>query len=186
VGEDALARHLIAAAESRRAALLAEAQAEAEMARAEEEGMAEGARETARERAVRTGRARVEARRIAALARAALVEAILARLAERLRRLPAEPRYPGIAERLCREILPEAPAEGAVVRGDAESAAAYRRLARGAPARFEPLPEAEAGGLELSDAGGTFRIRNTLASRLRKARPTLVESLGLSLGSPDG
>ena len=33
---------------------------------------------------------------------------------------------------------------------------------------------------------GAFRARNTLASRFRKARPTLVESIGLTLGAPDG
>jgi vacuolar-type H+-ATPase subunit E/Vma4 len=195
VGDESLASHLIGKAGARRDALLAAARDEARSrlarARAEADAMAAEAagalaREAGRRRALRIGAARAEARRIVALARASLVEAILSRVSERIARIPGSARYPEIAERLCREILPELPAACGVVRADPPTADAFRRLAPDAPCRIEPLPPEALGGIELSDEEDTFRVRNTLASRLRKARPTLVESVGLTLGAPDG
>lgn len=195
MGDESLASHLIGNAEARRDALLAEAREEAgrivARARAEADGMAAEAaealsRDVDRERSIRLEAARAEARRIVARERASLVEAILSRVAERIARLPGSPRYPAIAERLCREILPELPGDRCVVRVDPTTAEAFRRLAPDAACRFEPLPPDALGGVEVSDEEGAFRARNTLASRFQKARPTLVESIGLTLGSPDG
>lgn len=195
MGDESLARHLIGNAESRRDAILSAAREEADrrvaQARAEADSMAATAaealaRDAAREHSLRLGAVRGEARRIVAIARAALVEEILACVKERMAQLPGEARFPSVAERLCLEILPELPGDRGVVRADATTSDAFRRLAPDARCRFEPLPEGEMGGIELSDEDDTFRLRNTLASRLRKARPTLVESIGLTLGAPDG
>jgi vacuolar-type H+-ATPase subunit E/Vma4 len=195
LGDESLARHLIGNAEARRDAILSAARDEADRrvarARADADGMAVAAsealaRDVARERALRLAVVRGEARRFVAVARAALVEAILARVKERMARLPLEDRFPSVAERLCLEILAELPATCGVVRADATTAEAFRRLAPDARCRFEPLPEGEMGGIELTDEEDTFRLRNTLSSRLRKARPTLVESIGLTLGAHDG
>lgn len=195
MGDESLASHLIGNAETRRDALLAAArddagrlvaQASAEADRLAAEAVETLARDAARERSLRLGSARNEARRIVARARATLVEAILARVAERIALVPGSARYPEVAERLCREILPELPGERCVVSADPATAEAFRRLAPEAACRFEPLPPDAIGGIELSDEEGAFRARNTLASRFRKARPTLVESIGLTLGAPDG
>lgn len=195
MGDGTLASHLIGNAEARRDALLAAARDEAQRlvarARDDADGLAGEAaeasrRDAGRERERRLGAARADARRIVARARASLVEAILSRVAERIALVPGSARYPDIAERLCREILGEMPEGRCVVSADHVTAEAFGRLAPEAACRLDPLPPDALGGIELSDEAGAFRARNTLASRFLKARPTLVESIGLTLGSPDG
>lgn len=191
---EGLAGHLLGKAEARREEIAARAREEAgrlkaaALAEAEALEAAEGAavaREAQRVRAVRLGRARVEARAIAAQARAALAGKILSALSARLARLPGEAGFPEVAERLCRELLPELPPEGGVVRGDPASLEAFRRIVPNAGCRFEPLAPEELGGVEASDEAGTFRIRNTLASRFQKGRPALLEEIGRALEEPD-
>ena len=118
-------------------------------------------------------------------ARAAVADAVLARVEERLPLLLGEARYPAVAERLYREILPELPAGNVVLRADGVVRAALERADSDARIRFEPLPETEIGGVEASDEDGRFLLRNTLRSRLVKARPALMVEVWRRLPGPD-
>jgi hypothetical protein len=51
--------------------------------------------------------------------------------------------------------------------------------------RFEPLPEGEIAGVEVSDEGGAFLLRNTLRSRFVKALPALMAEVSRRLPCPD-
>ncbi len=194
MGYDELTRHLIRTAETRRDGILARARDEAvkitEEARRKSEtvgpdGRDETAREGERARLLRMNRARQEANGTWLRARAGVVDAVLARVEERLPLLLGEARYPAVAERLYREILPELPEGIVVLRADGVARAALERSASDPRIRFGPLPEQEIGGVEASDEDGTFLVRNTLRSRFVKARPALMAELWRRLPGPD-
>jgi V/A-type H+/Na+-transporting ATPase subunit E len=194
VGYEELTRHLIRTAETRRDGILARARDEAvkitEEARRKSETVEPDARDATAREAERVrdrsmNRARQEANEAWLRARAGVVDAVLARVEERLPLLLGEARYPAIAERLYREILPELPEGNVILRADEVARAAIEPLASAARIRFEPLPETEIGGVEASDEGGTFLVRNTLRSRFVKARPALMVELWKRLPGPD-
>ena len=194
MGHEELVRHLIRTAEEKRDGILARAREEAGRLAGETLRKAEvlereardaAGRETERERLVRMNRARIEASAVRLRARAALSDAVLARLEERLSRLPLEARYPLVAERLYREILPEIPEGNVILRADGRAREALEPVASDPRIRFEPLQEGEIGGVEVSDEGGAFLLRNTLRSRFVKARPELLAEVSRRLPCPD-
>lgn len=194
MGYEELARHLIGNAERRKEEILGRAREEAarrgaralEQAGAMERESREAfEREAAREREIRLSRARLEANTIELRARASLAEDILARLRERLSRVPSEARYPRLAERLYREILPEIPAGNVILSADANALEALAPLTADPRFRCVLLPEEELGGVESSDEFGAIRIRNTLRARLENARPTLMAEIHRSLDGAD-
>ena len=194
MGYEELIRHLIRTAETRRDGILARAREEAakitEEARkkaetVERDGREATGREAGRARDRSMNRARQEANEVRLRARAAIVDAVLARVEERLPHLLGEIRYPAVAERLYREILPEFPTGNVIVRADGVTRAALERSACDARIRFWPLPETEIGGVEASDEDGRFLVRNTLRSRFVKARPELMVELWRRLPGPD-
>ncbi|HLN79502.1 MAG TPA: V-type ATP synthase subunit E family protein, partial [Candidatus Bathyarchaeia archaeon] len=177
VGYEELIRHLIRTAETRRDGILARAREEAakitEEARknaetVERDGREATDREADRARDRSMNRARQEANEVRQRARAGVVDAVLARVEERLPLLLGDTHYPAVAERLYREILPEFPAGNVILRADGVTRAALERSAADARIRFGPLPEAEIGGVDASDEDGTFLVRNTLRSRFVK------------------
>jgi V/A-type H+-transporting ATPase subunit E len=194
VGYEELTRHLIRTAETRRDGILARAREEAvkiaEEARKKSETVEPdvrdaAAREAESARLLRMNRARQEANEAWLRARAGIVDAVLSRVEERLPLLLGEARYPAVAERLYREILPEFPEGNVILRADGVTRAALERSASDARIRFGPLPETEIGGVEASDEDGTFLVRNTLRSRFVKARPALMVELWKRLPGPD-
>ena len=194
MGYDELTRHLIRTAETRRDGILARARDEAvritEEARKKSETVEPDvrdatAREAERARLLRMNRARQEANEAWLRARAGVVNAILDRVEELLPLLLGEARYPAVAERLYREILPEFPAGNVILRADGVTRGVLERSASDARIRFGPLPEAEVGGVDASDEDGTFLVRNTLRSRFVKARPALMVELWRRLPGPD-
>lgn len=194
MGHEELVRHLIRTAEEKRDGILARAREEArrlaEDALRKSEVMEREARDAAgreaeRERLVRMNRARMEASAVRLRARASLADAVLTRLEERLSRLATEAGYPLVAERLYREILPEIPEGNVVLRADGRAREALAPMASDPRIRFEPLPEGEIAGVEVSDECGTLLLRNTLRSRFAKARPELLAELSRRLACPD-
>lgn len=194
MGYDELTRHLIRTAETRRDGILARARDEAvkitEEARKKSETVEPDVRdatagEAERARLLRMNRARQEANEAWLRARAGVVDVILARVEELLPLLLGEARYPAVAERLYREILPEFPAGNVILRADGVARVALERSISDARIRFEPLPDTEIGGVEASDEDGTFLVRNTLRSRFVKARPALMVELWKRLPGPD-
>lgn len=194
MGYEELIRHLIRTAESRRDGILARAREEAAKITEEARKKAEAvepdvrdatAREAERTRDLRMNRVRQEANEAWLRARAAIVDAVLARVEERLPLLLDDARYPAVAERLYREILPEFPAGNVILRADGVTRAALERSASDARIRFGPLPETEIGGVDAGDEDGTFLVRNTLRSRFVKARPALMVELWRRLPGPD-
>ena len=194
MGYEELIRHLTRTAETRRDEILARARDEAakitEEARKKSETFEpdvpdDTAREAERARLLRMNRARREANEEWLHARAGVADAVLSRVEERLPLLLGEARYPAVAERLYREILPELPEGNVILRADGVTRAEIARSASGAGIRFEPLPATEIGGVEASDEGGAFLVRNTLRSRFVKARPALMAELWRRLPGPD-
>lgn len=194
MGYEELTRHLIRTAETRRDGILARARDEAAKIREDALRKSETvepdvrdatAREAKRARDRSMNRARQEANEAWLRARAAIVDAVLARVEEHLPLLLGEARYPAVAERLYREILPELPEGNVILRADGVTRAALERSASDARIRFGPLPETEIGGVEASDEDGTFLVRNTLRSRFVKARPALMVELWRRLPGPD-
>ena len=194
MGYEELTRHLLRTAETRRDGILARARDEALKITEEARKNAEtvepdvrdaAAREAERVRHLRMNRARQEANEMRLRARAAVADAVLARVEERLPLLLGEARYRAVAERLYREILPEFPEGNVILRADGVTRAALARSDSEARIRFEPLPETEIGGVEASDEDGTFLVRNTLRSRFVKARPALMVELWRRLPGPD-
>lgn len=194
MGYEELTRHLIRTAETRRDGILARARDEAakitEDALRKSETVEPNVRDaTAREASLardrRMNRVRQEANEAWLRARAAIVDAVLARVEERLPLLLGEARFPAVAERLYREILPELPEGNVILRADGVTRAALEPSATAARIRFGPLPETEIGGVEASDENGTFLVRNTLRSRFVKARPVLMVELWRRLPGPD-
>jgi vacuolar-type H+-ATPase subunit E/Vma4 len=127
VGYEELIRHLIRTAETRRDGILARAREEAakitEDARrtsetVERDGRDGTGREASLARIQRMNRARQEANEMRLRARATVVDAVLARVEERLPLLLGEARYPAVAERLYMEILPELPEGNILVHAD--------------------------------------------------------------------
>ena len=194
MGYEELTRHLLRTAETRRDGILARARDEAakitEVALRKSEPVEPNvrdatSREAERARLLRMNRARQEANEMRLRARAAVVDAVLARVEERLPLLLGEARYRAVAERLYREILPEFPEGNVILRADGVTRAALARSDSEARIRCEPLPETEIGGVEASDEDGTFLVRNTLRSRFVKARPALMVELWRRLPGPD-
>jgi V/A-type H+-transporting ATPase subunit E len=194
MGHETLALHLIGNAEGRKAEILGEAREEAgrriARALAEAEAMECASREAfereiARERDLRMSRARLEAKEVEVRAQAALAEDVLARLRERLSRVPSTGGYPGVAERLYREILPEIPAGNVRLGADAQALESLGPLLADPRIRRVPLPEDEIGGVEVSDEAGTIRIRNTLKARLENALPSLMAEIHRRLVAAD-
>ena len=194
MGYEELIRHLIRTAETRRDGILARAREEAakitDEARknaetVERDGRKATDREAGRARDRSMNRARQEANEVQLRARARIVDAVMSRVEERLPLLLGETRYPAVAERLYREILPEFPAGNVILRADGVTRAALERSVSDPRIRFEPLPETEIGGMDASDEDGTFLVRNTLRSRFVKARPALMVELWRRLPGPD-
>jgi vacuolar-type H+-ATPase subunit E/Vma4 len=194
VGHEELIRHLIRSAEEKRDGILARAREEtgriAEEALRKSEVMEREARDAAgreaeRERLVRMSRARMDARAVRLRARDSLANAVLTRLEERLSRLAVESRYPLVAERLYREILPEIPEGNVVLCADERAREVLEPMAAGPRFRFEPLREEEIAGVEVSDESGAFLLRNTLGSRFVKARPELMAEVSRRRPFPD-
>ncbi|HEX7520064.1 MAG TPA: V-type ATP synthase subunit E family protein [Candidatus Deferrimicrobium sp.] len=194
MGYEELIRHLIRTAETRRDGILIGAREEAakitEDARRKSETVERDGRDvTGREASLardrRMNRVRQKANEVRLQARAAIVDAVLARVEERLPLLLGEARYPAVAERLYREILPDLPEGNVILRADGVTRAALERTVSAARIRFGPLPETEIGGVEASDEDGTFLVRNTLRSRFVKARPALMVELWRRLPGPD-
>jgi V/A-type H+-transporting ATPase subunit E len=194
VGHEALIRHLIGSAERRKGEILRQAREEAgrrvALALAQAEAMERDSREAfereaARERDLRMSRARLEAKAVELRARASLADDILARLRERLSRVPSEARYPRVAERLYREILPEIPEGNVTLSADANALEALAHLTTDPRFRRVLLPEEEIGGVEASDEAGAIRIRNTLRARLENARPVLMAEIHRCLVGAD-
>ena len=194
MGYEELIRHLIRTAETRRDGILSRAREEAakitEDARRKSETVERDLRDaTDREaslaRGRRMNRVRQEANEVRLRARAAVADAVLARVEECLPLLLGEARYPAVAERLYMEILPELPAGNVILRADGVARAALEPAASDARIRFGPLPESEIGGVEASDEDGTLLVRNTLRSRFVKARPALMVELWRRLPGPD-
>ena len=194
MGYEELVRHLIRTAETRRDGILARAREEAsritEDARRKSETVERDVRDAAdreaeRARLLRMNHVRQEANELRLRAHAAVADAVLSRVEERLPLLLGEARYPAIAERMFREILPELPAGTVILRAVGVLRAAIEPSPSAARIRFEPLPEQEIGGVEASDEGGTFLVRNTLRSRFVKARPALMVELWRRLPGPD-
>lgn len=194
MGYEELTRHLLRTAETRRDGILARARDEAlkitEEARKNAETVEPDVRDAAAREAERVrdrsmNRARQEANEMRLRARAAVADAVLARVEERLPLLLGEARYRAVAERLYREILPEFPEGNVILRADGVTRAALARSDSEARIRFEPLPETEIGGVEASDEDGAFLVRNTLRSRFVKARPALMVELWRRLPGPD-
>ena len=194
MGYEELIRHLVRTAETRRDGILARSRDEA--AKIMEDALRKSepveldvrdatAREAERDRERSMNRARQEGNEAWLRARAGIVDAVLSRVEERLPLLLGEARYPAVAERLYREILPEFPEGNVILRVDGVTRTALERSASEARIRFEPLPEMEIGGVEASDEGGTFLVRNTLRSRFVKARPELMVELWRRLPGPD-
>jgi V/A-type H+-transporting ATPase subunit E len=194
VGYEELIRHLIRTAETRRDGILARARDEA--AKIMEDALRKSdtvepdvrdatAREASRARDRSMNRARQEANEVRLRARAAVVDAVMARVEERLPLLLREAHYPAAAERLYQEILPELPAGNVILRADGATRDALERSPSDGRIRFGPLPETEIGGVEASDEDGTFLVRNTLRSRFVKARPALMVELWRRLPGPD-
>ncbi len=194
MGHDELARRLIRDAEIRREEILGRAREEAarlraaalaragEMERASRETLA---RDAARERRLAWNRARIEVRAARFRARAELAAEIVARLEERMSRLPGDNGYARVAARLYEEIRPELPDGEVVLRGDAAALPVLRSLATGPRVRFEPLAGEELGGVEASSPDGALVLRNTLRSRLARAMPDLLAEIDRMLGPPD-
>jgi vacuolar-type H+-ATPase subunit E/Vma4 len=194
MGHEELIRHLIGSAERRKGEILRHAREETgrrlgralEQAEAmERESRESFEREAARERDLRMSRARLEANAIELRARASLADDILARLRERLSRVPSEARYPRLVERLYREILPEIPQGNVTLSADANALEALAPLVTDPRIRRILLLEEELGGVEASDEAGTIRIRNTLRTRLENARPALMVEIHRSLAGAD-
>lgn len=194
MGQEELIRHLIRTAEGRRDDILARAREEAgriaekagsRAEEAERAALAASARDAERERVAHWNRARMEAGSERIRARAALVETVLARIEERLSALVGDERYPGVVERMYREILPEIPAGTVVLRADPRARAALERVIADPRYRFEPLPEGEIGGVEATVGNGAFLLRNTLRSRFGKALPELLAEIGRRFPGPD-
>lgn len=194
MGYEELVRHLIRTAETRRDGILARAREKAskivEDARRTSEASGEDAsnaadKESNLARLHRMNRARQEANEMRLRARATVADAVMDRVLERLPLLPGEARYPAIAERLFREILPELPPGNVIVRADGVVRAALESSDVAGRIRFEPFPDAEIGGVEASDEDGRFLLRNTLRSRFEKARPAMLAELGRRLPGPD-
>lgn len=141
-------------------------------------------REVNRERLIRMNRIQMEARAILLQARVSFVEEVLARLEDRLRRLPQEKDYPQHVRQLYREALLELPEGDVIVRADAKTLTVLQSLVKDRPVRFEPLPEEAIGGVEVSDEAGSFRVQNTWRARLSKARPQLMVEINRWLSSP--
>jgi len=142
------------------------------------------AREVNRERLTRMNRIQMEGRAVLFQARVSLMEEIFTRLEDRLRRLPQEKHYPRLVEQLYQEILPELPEGNVTIRADAKAMTVLKSLVRGRQAKFEPLPEEEIGGVEISDGAETLRVQNTLKARLLKARPQVMVEINRWLSNP--
>ncbi len=194
MGHDELARRLIRDAEIRREEILGRAREEAARLRAaalaragemERESRETLARDAARERRLAWNRARIEVRAARFRARAELAAEIVARLEERMSRLPGDNGYARVAARLYEEIRPELPDGEVVLRGDGAALPVLRSLATGPRFRFEPLAGEELGGVEASSPDGALVLRNTLRSRLARAMPDLLAEIDRMLGPPD-
>ena len=194
MGQGELVRYLIRNAESKRHEILARGREEARRIAEEAERRFEAvereisgasALSAEKERLALENRARMAAGAGRLRARVSHAEAVLARMEERLSLLVGEARYPAVAERLYRELLPEIPEGDVVVRADPRAREALAFLAADPGIRFEPLPEEEIGGVEASCGGGAFLLRNTLRSRFAKARPELLVEIGRRLPDPD-
>ena len=194
MGHEELVRRLIRDAEIRKEEILGRAREEAVRLRAaalaragemERESREALARDTARERRLAWNRARIAVRAGRFRARAAVAAEILARLEERMSRLPRNGGYPRVAARLFEEIRPELPEGEVVLRGDPAALPVLRSLATAPRFRFEPLAEGELGGVEASSPDGALVLRNTLRSRLGKAMPDLMAEIDRMLGPSD-
>ncbi len=195
MGYEELVRRLIRDAAIRKEEILGHAREEAMRLRAsalaragemERDSREARERDVERERRLAWNRARMEVRAGRFGARAALAAEVVARLEERLARVPADPGYPRVVARLFEEIRPELPEGEVVLRGDAGALPVLRSLAPGPRFRFEPLPEGELGGVEAASPDGALLLRNTLRSRLARAMPEVLAEIDRMLGAPGG
>ncbi|MBI3597566.1 MAG: hypothetical protein HY203_10475 [Nitrospirae bacterium] len=134
-------------------------------------------RDLEREKTRSLNRARREARTLLAQTRAELMRQVFDRLEQRLKGVSSEKPYPVVLERLLNETRPEWPQGEIVIRADSKTLPLLKSLVGNGAFRFEPMEgtgEDPYGGVELSDREGRVVIRNTLRSRLSKARPDLL------------
>ncbi|HUK56230.1 MAG TPA: V-type ATP synthase subunit E [Nitrospiria bacterium] len=135
------------------------------------------ARDLDQERTRLLNRARREARLEWARVRSDLMREVFGRLEEKLKAVASEKRYPMVLERLLSETRPEWPEGEIVIRADSKTLPLLKSLVGNGAFRFEPMAgtgEDPYGGFELSDGEYRVVIRNTLRSRLLKARSDLL------------
>lgn len=179
IGEEAARQRqaILAAAEDEARAIVAEAEAAAGEQQA---GAGGGAEAAARGEAARIlSRARLAARRELLAARAEVIAAALRALEERLAALPGTPAYRGLLEELLAECL-EGAAGAVTIRCRPEDRAAVEEILRrrGTGAAIEEIPLALGGIEAVLGPEGRCVVRNSLADRLERARPLLLQEAG--------
>ncbi|HEY4484943.1 MAG TPA: V-type ATP synthase subunit E [Nitrospiria bacterium] len=183
MGYDELMRDLLREAESRAEGIVSLAREEARRAIAAALEQAEQStgrfeenesREAERARRIQMNRVRGEERAIRMAAEAALADKVFALLEKRLRVLGSKADYAALFGRLFEEMRPDLPEADLIVYADEKVRPRLKERLRGREVRFEPLPEEEWGGVEVSDAARSVRIRNTFRGRLAKSRPQLL------------
>lgn len=179
IGEEAgrQRRAIIAAAEEQARGIVGEAESGASRARP----MAAGGPETAaRGEAARIlSRARLAARREVLAARAAVLDDTLRALEERLSGMLGTPAYRAVLERLLDECLEGAVGPVTVRCRPADREAVEEMLrGRGMEAAIEEHPFALGGVEAVIGAEGRCVVRNTIADRLERSRPLLLQEAG--------
>ncbi len=183
MGYETLIQDLIQSAQSRKEEILNRGRKEAEQIvssatqkaeRMEHEFQKILAHEVDQEKRSWKNRTQIEARSILLKSRVSLIDEILTHLKARLRSLTEDKDYPKAIKHLYQEILPELPKGDITIRADKKGAATLKTIVKDRSVRFEPLPEEELGGIEISDETGKLRILNTFNARLSKMRPQLL------------
>ena len=183
MGYDELMRDLLREAESRAEGIVSLAREEARRAIAAALEQAEQStgrfeenesREAERARRIQMNRVLGEERAIRMAAEAALGDKVFALLEKRLRALGSQADYAALVGRLFEEMRSDLPEADLIVYADEKVRPRLKERLRGREVRFEPLPEEEWGGVEVSDAARSVRIRNTFRGRLAKSRPQLL------------
>jgi vacuolar-type H+-ATPase subunit E/Vma4 len=136
------------------------------------------------QRARRLHRAHLDALRIQAGARDALMAQTLALSKERLADLRRDAQYPAVLRRLIEEAVHLLGENGSqtgrvVLASDARDEALVRTIARDLDLDVAIEPTLDGwGGIVLRSADGRIRVTNTLESRLEHAMPLLYRELG--------
>lgn len=133
--------------------------------------------------------ASLRAGRVYQNARAELIATALDRLADQLNGLRAEPgRYEALLDRLLREAVALLEREDGqiILRVDPRDKALLEGLLRrsGISALESRFDLNTAGGLIISNAGGSVIVDNTLETRFERARPILQQEIAAALDLP--